>query len=230
MIGVRPVKIAALGAVLALAILPAAGPAQRHVARPAPAPAGAVPECPAEQLSCGRQVPVVSDGIRLFENEDLWLRMWFPRGSLVCMARSGDAPRGFFAIYGPGPNCAEHPDRQPRFISLYGGYNAMETTRLAEAAGDCPPLSTALRRRLGGEALALPNYPSLVCETATRPGSIEIVVHALAGPWRRAGSAPGRLIRSGDFFAALGTTPAHFDEDLARFRQVLRRIRIGARP
>jgi hypothetical protein len=47
----------------------------------------ALPDCPEERLSCGKQRPVVSDGVTRFRNEDLYLRAVFPSGEQVCFTR-----------------------------------------------------------------------------------------------------------------------------------------------
>lgn len=206
-------------------------PSARDGEQPGPGPhvsARAAAPCPPEQLSCGRQQPVVSDGVRRFWNEDFWLGVTFPRGSRVCLIRSGDAPHGFFARYGQVQDCAERPERGPEFIAIYAEHNALfETSLRAIAPADCGPLSAAVRRRLAAGGLSFPNYRSMACETTVHGGAIEISVHTLAGPWQRAGSVPGRS-RAGIYFATLGTTPARLDADLARFRQVLGSVRISS--
>ncbi|HMG46352.1 MAG TPA: hypothetical protein VK614_02680 [Allosphingosinicella sp.] len=194
----------------------------------APPPARVVPSCPPEQLSCGRQQPIVSDGSRRFWNEDFWLGVTFPRGSRVCLTRSGDAPHGFFARYGPVQDCAERPDRGPEFIAIYAEYNALfETSLRAIVPADCGPLSSPVRRHLGRGGLSFPHYRSVACQTPVGGGAIEISVHALAGPWQRADSIPGRS-RAAVYFATLGTTPAQLDADLIRFRRVLGSVQISS--
>lgn len=143
------------------------------------------------------------------------------------MARSGDAPRGFFMIEGPGPPCAERPGRPARSIAISSHFNALFHTRLDQLPGDCGALSAAVRRRLGPEGLAFPGHLSVACERGD-PGSdtIELVVYALAGPWQESG--PGEpQSRKAVYFAAMGTTRAQLDADLARFRHVLASTRIG---
>lgn len=184
-------------------------------------------DCPERQLSCGRQRPVVSDGVHPFENAEVGLRVTFPRGSAVCMARSGDAPRGFFAIYGPGPTCAERPERPAGFISMNVSFNALFYTRLEQATGDCGPLSADMRWRLGSRGLPFPGYRSMVCQSYdSKSGMVELSVHALAGPWQDFGPTRPKS-RMAIYVAAMGTTPARLDADLARFRRVLAGTRIG---
>ncbi len=188
-------------------------------------------DCPEDDLSCGRQRPVVSDGARPFEDANHYLTVTFPRGSQVCLTRSGPAPHGFFAIYGTPPDCGERPERPPRFISVYGEYNALFWTELGEArTEDCRPPSAATGRRLGSEPLQLTGFPSGVCERPSAPGTVELSVYALAGPWQTQGDPPNLYrYRAGLYYLTLGTTDAHFDEDLARFRRVLASVRIATR-
>lgn len=186
------------------------------------------PDCPEEELSCVRQRPVVSDGSAPFLNANYGLTMVFPRGDRVCMTRSGNAPHGFVAHYGDGTGCPERPEQGPRFIALYAEFNALFYTTLAQALpARCRPVSSATARRLRGVSLAFPGFPSTVCETPARPGAIELSVYTLAGPWQQ-GERPGSRVRKAVYYITLGTADAHFDEDLARFREVLASIRIDS--
>jgi len=183
-------------------------------------------DCPEEELSCGKQRPVVSDGVTRFRNEDMYLSAIFPAGSQVCMTRSGDTPRGFFAVYGAPPGCPERPERPPRFIVLSAMFNAAFYVRAEEIlGGDCRPLSAETERRLGAP-LAMHGLRTLVCETRSAGGSIEISMNFLGGPWWE-GETPGSRRRKVVYVFILNTTPDHFDEDLARFRQVLASVRIA---
>jgi hypothetical protein len=184
--------------------------------------------CPEEELSCGKQRPVVSDGTTRFVNDNMSLSGVFPAGSQVCLTRSGDEPRGFFAIYGAPPSCAERPERPPRFIVLSAMFNAAFYVRAEEIlGGDCRPLSAETQRRLGAP-LAMPGFRTLLCETRSTGGSIEISMNFLGGPWWE-GETPGSRRRKVVYVFILNTTPDHFDEDLARFRRVLASVRIATR-
>lgn len=182
------------------------------------------PACPPEQLSCGLQKPVRSDGVTPFENADMGLTAVFPEGAPVCLARSGDAPRGFFVNYGDGQGCSERPGRGPRFITLHADHNALFVRSAAEALpGDCRPLSDALQRRLAG-ALAIPGHASAACQGPAAEGAVEVMIYAMAGETE--GETPGSRVPAVVYFAGFGTTQAHFDEDLARFRSVLASVRL----
>jgi hypothetical protein len=122
-------------------------------------------DCPAEELSCGRQRPVVSDGVTRFRNDNMYLSVVFPAGSQVCMTRSGDSPRGFFAVYGAPPGCPERPERPPRFIVLNTMFNANFHERAEDIAGlVCDPVSPETRRRRAAAPLALPRVRTQGCE------------------------------------------------------------------
>lgn len=209
--------------VLAALLLTACSPQAPEDAAPEKA-AAERPPCPPEQLSCGLQTPVRSDGVTPFENADMGLTAVFPAGDPVCLARSGDAPRGFFVNYGDGQGCAERPERGPRFITLYADHNSSFERSAAEALpGDCRPLSDALRRRLEG-ALAVPGHASAACQRPAAEGAVEVMVYAMAGETE--GEAPGSRVPAVIYFAAFGTTQAHFEEDRARFRPVLASVRL----
>lgn len=221
--------LALIASATALTATAACSPPSPETAEARPAAPARLPPCPAEQLSCGLQKPVRSDGVTPFENADMGLKAVFPEGSQVCLTRSGDAPRGFFASYAAGPAaCEEPPRRPPRFITLNSAYNALAYPTLEAAAPDCRPLPDALRGRLGAP-LAFPGQRSLVCDTTTREGTIEVTVNAMTGRRSDDGSPEARAPTTG-YFAVFGTTPDHLDEDLARFRRVLATTEItGAR-
>lgn len=210
---------------LALLALPACEGDAARGDRAATVAARDAPPCPRDQLSCGFQQPVPSDGETVFVNEEFGLSVRFPRGSGVCMTRSGDAPRGFFAVYGIPPNCEERPARTPRAIVVNLSWNGPEYRSIEEAVRTCEPPPPATLRRLGDRPPALAGRTARVCETAGADGSREIVLHAMF-------PAPGRAAAPGDppailAFAAVSTVPAHAEEDFARFREVLASIRIS---
>jgi hypothetical protein len=183
--------------------------------------------CRSEQLSCGRQRPVPSDGVHPFINEDMGLRAVFEKGSGVCLARSGDAARGFYAHYGAETDCSERGARPPAFIGLYASWNSSDYASLGEAVPDCRPLSPAVARNLEGETLAFPGILSLACQRQEQPGRIEIAVNALAGR-RNGGDADGPPATL--YTAILGTRPERLEEDLARFRTFLGNVRFEPLP
>ncbi|HEX8191959.1 MAG TPA: hypothetical protein VF552_03585 [Allosphingosinicella sp.] len=183
--------------------------------------------CPADQLSCGRQRPVISDGRAPFANDEFGLRIVFPAGSHVCLTRSGDAPRGFFAIYEGPASCEEPPARPLRAVTVNLSWNALDHPTLEAALeGRCTAPSAQMLRQLGPRPLAIPGLESRLCEVARRGGGTELFVHSLLDidPEREPDpGAPAAMI-----FAAFGTDPAHFGEDLARFRAILATVRFEA--
>ena len=178
--------------------------------------------CPAEQLSCGKQNPVLSDG-RPFMNEEMGLSVEFPRGSYVCLGRSGDAPRGFYTWFGVQTNCAEpeNPD-PPGYMSIHSHWNALERTSPADAPWwKCKPLSSDVRSRIRVADLAFSGHRSVVCEERKTPDQIEITVSALAGP------SCGTRAPAANYIATLGTRVTRLDDDLPRFASFLRDAKIG---
>ncbi|MCW3847053.1 hypothetical protein OF829_07360 [Sphingomonas sp. LB-2] len=186
-----------------------------------------IADCPEEQLSCGKQKPVVSDGVRPFENDDMAIRAWFPKGDRVCMSRSGDAARGFYAEYDLTERPCSEPGTPRAFIGISSSFNAMEWS-LADATRDCRPLSAALLKRFGGKPPAFPGHPSRACEEIQPDGWVVVTVHTTAG--RR---VEGDTLKGLTYFyrATLGTRPDRFDRfdrDVPRFRAFLRRLQIDA--
>lgn len=184
----------------------------------------AAPDCPPEQLSCGKQVPVVSDGMRPFENHEMGLTAIFPAGSRVCLSRSGDAARGFYAWYGAAATgCPERGDIAATSMGLSSAFNASFDRTLVQAAPrDCRPLSANLTRRLRGAPLAIPGHRFRACQSAGPGGGVEITLYALAGKPLIEEDAPGVV-----YFAFLRTPSDPRDQDLAMFRTFLRQLQIG---
>jgi hypothetical protein len=183
------------------------------------------PSCPAEQLSCGLQKPVLSNGVRAFVNEEMALRATFPAGSRVCLSRSGDAPRGFYAWYGTSEaGCPERGDIPASFMGLSAHWNAAFARSAEQAADPCRPLSGRVKRLLQGAALAIPGHRSLACARDGPEGRVEVTVYALGGPADPDEGVPGVV-----YFAVLGSTPERLEQDLVRFRQFLRLVRVGVR-
>jgi hypothetical protein len=186
---------------------------------------GARPSCPAEQLSCGLQRPVVSDGVRPFRNDDMGLQATFPAGSRVCLARSGDAPRGFYAWYGSNrTDCPERGDIPAAYISISSAFNAMFRHSLRESAGDCQALSQSLARKLREQPLEIPGHQSMVCQQDASGNRIELLVYAMAGQQRDDASDVSPAVI---YWASLGTTPDRWAHDIRVFRAFLHTVQIG---
>jgi hypothetical protein len=183
------------------------------------------PPCPADELSCGLQRPVLSDGIQPFRNDEMGLQAAFPAGSRVCRARSGDAPRGFYAWYGTTrTDCPERGDIAATRMAISAMYNAVSHREVRDAVGTCDPLSHSLFQALGGEPLAIRGHRSLLCQSDASDGDIEIWVYAMAGRLPDdAPDDPPAVIYS----ASLETSPARWERDLPMFRTFLNAVRIG---
>jgi hypothetical protein len=208
----------AILAVLAYGVMAQPGFAQRREE------VAAAEDCPEEQLSCGRQRPVVSDGVRPFENEEMGLRAAFPAASQVCMGRSGDAARGFYAWYGRRIDLCEGPGEPPAFVGVGSSWNAADYRTLRRTAGDCQPLSPAMLTRFGGRGPRIPGHASLACQAARKGGGIEITVHAMAG---RSGDAGPRAPPRALYWATLGTRAGRVVDDIAMFQAFLANLQIG---
>src|SRR5207253_459661 len=109
-----------------------------------------------------------------FYNAEMGLQAVFPAGSEVCMSRSGDAPRGFYARYGAtGIGCPEVAGDPAAFMGISSSFNALFVRSLRKAARHCPPLSRDVRRRLHGVSLSIPGHRSLACERDRLAGAVE---------------------------------------------------------
>jgi hypothetical protein len=184
------------------------------------------PPCPAEELSCGLQKSVVSDGIRAFRNENMGLSALFPAGSNVCLSRSGDAPRGFYAFYGkPQLGCPEGDFESPATMGIGSSFNATFIRSLQDLpSGECLPLRGRVAELLPGEPLAIVGHRSLACQEERKGGRLQIRVHALAGrrPDTLDEDAPIAI-----YWAFLATESNRLEHDLAMFQDFLRSLRIG---
>lgn len=178
------------------------------------------PPCPADELSCGKQKPVRSDGVRPFINREMGLSVIFPRGYLICMGRSGDAPRGFYAWLGIPTSCTESKlPVPPGYFGIYASFNVLDWTSPRQNFRFCKPLSPGLSRRLLHAKLRFAGHPSAICQRMTKDG-VELTVTVLGGP-----KCDG--ISAVDYNASLGTTWKRFDVDLKRFETFIHQAKIG---
>ena len=198
-------------------------PAPRQAAAPARTEA---PPCPPEELSCGLQTPVVANGRRRFVNAEMGLSAVFPAGSRVCMSRSGNAARGFYAWYGTTePGCPERGDIAATSMGIGSSFNAAFFPSIRDVVGsDCRPLAGNVDRLLRQAPLAIPGHRSLTCQRPQEGEKIEIMVYAMTGRWPRDFNqdAP-RMI----YWASLGTNAERLERDLRMFRTFLGNLRIG---
>jgi hypothetical protein len=198
--------------------------------KPAPSRVAAAIPCSPDELSCGLQKPVVSDGKRRFINAEMSLGAVFPRGSRVCMTRSGDAARGFYAWYGVETvGCPERGDIQATRMTINSYWNATFYTSLRqvmEHMPNCTRTSGSLKRILRGSSLAIGTVPSRACARDGQNGAFEIDVYALAG---RPLSDTLSRAESTIYVASLETSAERANRDLAMFQTFLRQLRVGNR-
>jgi hypothetical protein len=146
----------------------------------------------------------------------------FPAGSRVCLARSGDAARGFYALYGGVPGC--RAEDFGAAMSISSSFNSLFHTAVEQAAPDvCPPIGSDLERAAGGP-FAFPGHRSLTCANLDLRAPISISVYALAG--EPAGGAPAGA-PAVLYFATIMTRPGRAPQDLRMFRAFLATARIG---
>ncbi len=201
----------------------AAPPGPYAIGRSQPPAAFQPPSCPAEQLSCGLQTPVTSDGARPFVNHVMGLRAIFPAGSHVCMSRSGDSPRGFYAWYGKSvAGCPEGGHHPVAAMGISSSFNPLYYKSLRQVSPDCRPLSSAVRANLHGSTLVIAGHRSLACQAEGQNGAVEITVYALAGTIEE--GAPSVI-----YFAFLDSKNERLNRDLVTFQTFLGRLRIGVR-
>jgi hypothetical protein len=181
-------------------------------------------QCPPEELSCGLQEPVVSDGVHRFVNSEMGLSAIFPRGSRVCKARSGDAPRGFYASYDSSIHgCPESGDGHGAAMGINSSWNSSFNTSLRQAVDKCNPLSPQIVRELSGRRLSIPGVRVLVCEEETPEGATDVTVYAMA----RKESAWPKNVPTTLYFASLELDRAQEAHDLRMFSTFLKHLRIG---
>ena len=149
----------------------------------------------------------------------------FPAGSRVCMTRSGDAPRGFYAWYGTSAaGCPERGDIAAGRLAIDSSFNALGDRTPEEAIGACRPFPASLAEKSGGGGLSFRRLPSLACMSALPDGWLEISVHALAGRSPSASPPEAPLVL---YTASLTTKPDRLQEDIPMFRSFLGRLQIG---
>ncbi len=162
--------------------------------------------------------------MRPFENVEMGLTAVFPVGSRVCVARSGGAPRGFYAWYGgTGAGCENPEPSPPAFMGVDASFNARSYRSLRQAAVGCRPLSPSVGRLLRGLPLSLAGRPSLACQAYRSKDKIRITVYAMAGAPSGDG-APGVI-----YLATLRSTAGRLERDLSMFQTFLGKLSISLR-
>jgi hypothetical protein len=199
-------------------------PAGHNGVAVAPAPAS-VSDCPPEELSCGLQQPVTASAGQVFVNHEMGLSATFPASSRVCVTRSGNAARGFYALYGlDRQGCPERGDVAAARMAINSMFNAAEHRSLMALADDCRSLPPAQERTLQSRTLRLDGHPTLTCLEVGHHGWVEITVYALAG--QQPDSLDQTLART-IYMATLVSRAERFDHDLPMFMTFLDGLRIG---
>jgi|GEM_PF-5597592 len=175
--------------------------------------------CPAEQMRCGMEQPVVTDG-RVFRDARLGLAAAFPAGMPVCKSWTefSDEPLGFHAMYRPADIPCENTDQSRTLgLEIVTAGTSRETL-----PPDCRPLPPASLQAFGGHVPSLPGHRSHICqETAT--DQIAIVVRTHASLPQANGQEKATI-----YEAYLVTTEADLAEDARVFEAFLQTAKIGA--
>jgi hypothetical protein len=177
--------------------------------------------CPPDQIQCGMEQPVVSDGRRVFRNEKMGVAATFPASRPVCTSRGkDDHPRGFYAMMrAPDMPCDVLDDS--RLMGVEVAQSGRSGCASLDAQSLLRPLTPGTARlfrtppKLGGAA-------AVACE-AHRDDDIQISIFAFAPPPADPGGSPGTL-----YEGYMVTTRAHLAEDVRSFEHFLEGVRIGS--
>lgn len=179
----------------------------------------AAPECPAEDLSCGKQVPRVASANEVFANEDMGIETSFEDGERVCVGRSGDSPRGFYTFSGAqGAYCESEGTRS---VGIHAWFNATHQVMPDGIAGDCRPPQHPEYQALATINWPGDNFRTLHCFEHRDADFESLTIYALAKP-----RIPGQVGLYG-YYAHLSTVAPHRAEDIARFRRFLNATRVS---
>jgi hypothetical protein len=157
-------------------------------------------------------------------NDEYGIWAFFPRGAVVCEARSWEHPIGFYTFLGEPRECG-YPYDPPvaRFVQVFAGYNTFFAPT-PEGHLPCPdgPLPADVNVELRG--LVLQSMDSFTCASAEENGRIVVGVSGMGGGPNIQG--PGEPQTESVLYSALLSTRAeHLDEDLDLFRDFVRRLR-----
>ena len=158
-------------------------------------------------------------------NEEFGIRAVFPGGSAVCEARSGSRPVGFFADIDRARDC-ESPevDGLVRMIGIRAGYNALLATS-AQGKAHCPGEIVSPDMSPDLREFAFPGMESVSCASREKDGQIWVEVAALGGALDHNDPPDPPTTHSVIYTSLLATHGEHLREDLALYREFLRRLR-----
>ena len=156
--------------------------------------------------------------------EEFGVHAFFPEGSVVCEARSWEHPIGLFADIDGARDC-DNPqvDRLVRMIGVLAHYNAYFGTsvqyELRCAAGSLPPgMSLDLRE------FVFRGMESLSCVRLEKDGQIWVEVAGLGGGLNHNDPPEAPITHRVVYTSRLGTHREYLREDLALYREFLRRL------
>lgn len=163
---------------------------------------------------------------RVYHNIDYGITLPVPNAAQMCPVSSGDTTHhGVTLLLGSKDDKQCGISSKKRWILVWSQYNAVEDSKTLhsflqwqcqyEAKGQCQALQTELQiNGLPSEAARV-DYPD---------GSIQIMVVAQAG---KPNPEFDSTVPGNNYELSLHTTPDHFDEDMAVFREILGSIKIA---
>ena len=158
------------------------------------------------------------------QNAEYRFSVAFPRELRVCNAMSGAQIHGFYVHLG-GDCQAPSGDPAQRAISVYAYFNTIFASTPEEGiSGLCRGGVPDAGVETG--TLGFPGRRSAGCHARLDDGSIVVYVVAQAGRWPESEPSPLDTPYI-NYTAALRTTQATKDEDLAMFGAVLSSVQIG---
>lgn len=159
-------------------------------------------------------------------NEEFGIHAFFPEGSVVCQARSGDHPVGFGTDLDRNSDC-DNPrgDRLVRIVGVQASYNTGMRTS-AEGQLPCAPGTAPPYMGLDFRQFVFQDLGSISCMTRDKEGQILVGVAALGGGVLQNEPPDPPTTRQILYWSILGTDAGHLREDLALYREFLRRLRI----
>jgi hypothetical protein len=148
----------------------------------------------------------------------------FPAGSRVCLTRSGDTPRGFYAWYGiDEQGCPERGDRAATRMVINSTYNANFHTSLEEVhPPDCKPLDPVVREATRQD-LRLRGRRSQICQYTAPGGRLELLLTTFGGTQSDGFPRAPDIV----YNVNLETSRGRLERDLPMFRTFLANLRLA---
>ena len=160
-------------------------------------------------------------------NEEYGIHALFPEGSVVCEARSWEHPVGLFADIDRARDCdAPFVDRLVRMIGINAHYNAYFGTSIQREL-PCEAGSLPSGMSLDFREFAFQGMESLSCASLEKDGQIWVHVAGLGGGLSHNDPPEAPVTHLVVYSSSLGTHREHLREDLALYREFLRRLRFS---